>query len=475
MAMSGAVCLFLSACVAPSTNPPAAYARALEAKQAQAKGQAQGQVQAQPQGGILPYFIRDGEGYKPAPKAAPPQPVYAQQVPQAKPQPAYYQQRAEAQDGDDDDAYAPPATTPQRSVTYPPVYPPVQRPVQPVPQPNTPTYSPPPAPAPVYAPRPYTPTPGGKVGYSNPAPELKPQLFDLWKNFRGKTGIAVRRIDGDWSLSERGNELFPQQSVSKFWVAMTIFDKIDKGQVSLDDDVKIGMEDLTLFHQPIRARVLREGTIRVKVRDLLEMSLTKSDCTANDSLLRHAGGPQAVRAFLRAKGINNVRFSEGERHMQSTIAGLTWQQSYSLGNNFEVARSKVPAETRQRLLNNYVQDPMDGASPEAIAQALARLARGELLSQNSTERMLSIMSRTTSGPMRLKAGLPSGWRFLHKTGTGQVYGSMQTGYNDMGIATAPDGTRYAVVVMMGSTFSPIPDRMRMMQSVSRAVANAHVK
>ena len=285
----------------------------------------------------------------------------------------------------------------------------------------------------------------------------------------------MNRIDGDWSLSERGNELFPQQSVSKFWVALTIYDKIDKGQVSLDDDVKIGMEDLTLFHQPIRARVLREGTIRVKVRDLLEMSLTKSDCTANDSLLRHAGGPEAVRAFLRAKGIHNVRFSEGERHMQSTIAGLTWQQSYSLGNNFEVARSKVPAETRQRLLNNYVQNPIDGASPEAIAQALARLARGELLSQGSTERMLATMSRTTSGPMRLKAGFPSGWRFLHKTGTGQVYGSMQTGYNDMGIATAPDGTRYAVVVMMGSTFSPIPERMRMMQGVSRSVANAHVK
>ncbi len=454
MAMSGAVCLFLSACVAPSTTPPAAYARALEAKQGQ--------------GDILPYFIRNGEAPTPTPKP----------VPAPQPRPAQYQASA---------PYNPPPAAnpaPQRPVTYPPVYPPVNQPQpqpvpQPVPQPQPlpqpPVYSPPPPPAPVYAPRPYTPTPGGKVGYSNPAPQLKPQLFELWKNFPGKTGIAVRRIDGDWSLSERGNELFPQQSVSKFWVAMTIFDKIDKGQVSLDDDVKIGMEDLTLFHQPIRARVLREGTIRVKVRDLLEMSLTKSDCTANDSLLRHAGGPQAVRAFLRAKGISNVRFSEGERHMQSTIAGLTWHQSYSLGNNFEVARSKVPGETRQRLLNNYVQDPIDGASPEAIAQALARLARGELLSQNSTERMLAIMSRTTSGPMRLKAGLPSGWRFLHKTGTGQVYGSMQTGYNDVGIATAPDGTRYAVVVMMGSTFSPIPERMRMMQGVSRAVANAHVK
>lgn len=303
--------------------------------------------------------------------------------------------------------------------------------------------------------------------------QLASDIRELWRTFPGKTGIAVRKIDGNWSVSERGHELFPQQSVSKIWVAMTIFDKIDKGLITLDDEVNIGLDDLTLFHQPIRARVLREGQIRMTVRSLLDISITQSDCTANDSLLRHAGGPQAVRAFLRDKGIKEVRFGDGERLMQSEIAGIKWQQSYSLGRNFENARAQVPASTRQQLLNNYAANPIDGASPEAIASALARLARGELLSPTSTQRMLSIMERTKSGPNRLKAGVPTGWNFLHKTGTGQQFGSMQTGYNDVGIMTAPDGTRYAVVVMLGSTSAPIPDRMVMMQGVSRSVANSH--
>ncbi len=320
---------------------------------------------------------------------------------------------------------------------------------------------------------PYQPAPSGSVGFNRPAPQLESELFELWRAFPGKTGVAVRRIDGDWSVSQRGNELFPQQSVSKIWVAMTILDKIDKGLMTLDDEVVIGMNDLTLFHQPIRARVLKYGQVHETVRSLLEQSVTTSDCTANDSLLRYAGGPAAVRAFFREKGITNVRFSEGERHMQSTIAGMTWKQSYSLGNNFERARAQIPGETRQRLLNNYVADPIDGAAPEAIAHALGRLARGELLSPASTRLMLQTMERTRSGPNRLKAGVPSGWRFLHKTGTGQVYGAMQTGYNDVGIMTAPDGTRYAVVVMMGSTTAPIPDRMVMMQGVSRSVASWH--
>lgn len=317
-------------------------------------------------------------------------------------------------------------------------------------------------------------TPTSNAAYTGQPPaQLTSDIRELWRSFPGKTGIAVRRIDGDWSVSERGNELFPQQSVSKIWVAMTILDKVDQGVITLDDEIKIGLDDLTLFYQPIRARVLREGQIRVTVRDLLTLSITQSDCTANDSLLRYAGGPEAVRAFFRNKGINNVRFGDGERLMQSEIAGIRWQQSYSLGRNFEAARAKVPSETRQRLLNNYAANPIDGASPDAIATALARLARGELLSPASTQRMLSTMERTRSGPNRLKAGVPSGWEFLHKTGTGQQFGSMQTGYNDVGIMTAPDGTRYAVVVMLGSTTAPIPDRMVMMQGVSRSVANSH--
>src|SRR3546814_19588789 len=76
----------------------------------------------------------------------------------------------------------------------------------------------------------------------------------LWRSFPGKTGIAVRRIDGEWELSQRGEELFPQQSVSKLWVALTVLDAIDRGELSFDRKVRIGPEDMTLFHQPPAAR-----------------------------------------------------------------------------------------------------------------------------------------------------------------------------------------------------------------------------
>ena len=319
------------------------------------------------------------------------------------------------------------------------------------------------------------PRPAGPIdpGFRRAPAGLDDRIFELWRAFPGKTGIAVQRIDGEWSLSQRGDELFPQQSVSKLWVALTVLDAVDQGRMTLDQRVHIGPEDLTLFHQPLAARVRAEGSVTMSVRDLIETAITHSDNTANDSLLRTVGGPEAVRAFISKKDLGSIRFGPGERLLQAGTAGLKWQQAYSVGRAFYQARAALPDATRLAARNAYLANPPDGASPEAIASALTRLARGTLLSPDSTEYLLDVMSRTRSGPRRLKAGLPAGWKFLHKTGTGQDYKGSTAGYNDIGIATAPDGTRYAIVVLLGDTNASVPARMALMQAVSGAVADYH--
>ena len=310
-------------------------------------------------------------------------------------------------------------------------------------------------------------------GFRRPPAGLEERIFGLWRAFPGKTGIAVQRIDGEWTLQQRGDDLFPQQSVSKLWVTLTGLDAVDRGALTLDRKVSITPADLTLFHQPLAARVRSEGSVTMSVRDLIETAITHSDNTANDSLLRTVGGPDAVRRFIAAKDLGSIRFGPGERLLQSGTAGLKWQQAYSVGYAFQQARAALPDATRKAAMDNYLANPVDGASPSAIARALTRLARGTLLSPESTDYVLGVMSRTHSGPKRLKAGLPAGWKFLHKTGTGQDYKGMTAGYNDIGIATAPDGTRYAIVVMLGSTTASIPQRMALMQAVSGAVAEFH--
>jgi beta-lactamase class A len=180
-----------------------------------------------------------------------------------------------------------------------------------------------------------------------------------------------------------------------------------------------------------------------------------------------------VRAMIRAKHLGSIRFDNGERALQSRIAGLTWNPAYSIGNAFYEARDALPAATRQAAFDRYVADPYDGAAPSSIVSALARLKRGELLSPASTQYLLDTMSHTHTGPNRLKGGLAPGWVLNHKTGTGQVLGGAQAGYNDIGILTAPDGRSYAVAVMIKLTSVPLPVRMTLMNEVVRAVIAQH--
>lgn len=308
---------------------------------------------------------------------------------------------------------------------------------------------------------------------NRPDATLKREIAELWRTFPGKTGIAIKSIDGGWTIGHRVDEDFPQQSVSKLWVAMAVLDKVDQGRISLSDAIQIGPDDLTLFYQPLAAEVKREGRVVKSVYTLLEKALAYSDNTANDALLRHAGGPDAVNDFIRRNNLGKIKFGPGERLMQSKIAGLKWNQNLSQGRKFYTARANVPLERRRQALSEYLANPIDGASPGAIVDALDQLARGELLSANSTQLLQSILKRTRSGPKRLKAGVPAGWEFLHKTGTGQILGAVSTGYNDVGIMTAPDGSRYAVAVMLGNTTAPVPERMQLMQSVTRAVGRYH--
>ena len=299
------------------------------------------------------------------------------------------------------------------------------------------------------------------------------RIDDLGSAFDGRVGIAVRSIDEGWETGWKDHELYPQQSVSKLWVSITALDAVDRRRVRLTDQVTLTKADLTLFHQPIAEEVLKNGSYTTTLDDLLVRAITTSDNTANDKLMRSVGGASAVRAMIARKGLGAIRFANGERAMQSKIAGLSWSPSYSVNGKFFEARDQLPIRTRSAAFNRYIANPYDGAAPSAIVGALAALKRGELLSPTSTAKLLDVMSHTHTGPNRLKGGLEPGWTLSHKTGTGQELGGVQAGYNDIGILTAPDGKSYAVAVMIKKTSTPLPVRMALMNNVVQAVIEQH--
>jgi beta-lactamase class A len=326
---------------------------------------------------------------------------------------------------------------------------------------------------------PLAPLPPGAV---RPAPAVQPppriapaslrdRLAALGRSFNGIAGISVVSLNESWQADYNAARLFPQQSCSKLWVAITAMDAVDKGRISLDDRVTLNRSDLTLFHQPIRDKIMGGGHTTT-LGSLLFTAITESDNTANDKLMRSIGGPEAVRTMIEAKGLGSIRFYDGERALQSKIAGLIWSQSYSFGDAFYKARAALPASVRRSSFERYISDPYDGAAPHAVALSLARLQKGELLSRASTTRLLSIMGSTKTGGLRVRAALKPGWEWNHKTGTGQNFQGRVGGINDIGILTAPDGTKYAMAIMTIPNKSD-GEAQELMRNVARTVIAEH--
>lgn len=316
------------------------------------------------------------------------------------------------------------------------------------------------------------------VGLSAPRPVAAPAALAtsvgiLARQFDGRVGIAVRSVDSGWSVDAGGEQRLPQQSVSKLWVAMTVLDYRDRGRLRLTDPVTLTRDDITLFHQPIAGLIKGDQGYPTTVGELLQRALTMSDNTANDRLLRYVGGPNSVRDFIQRKGLGDIRFGPGERLLQSQTAGLVWQPSYAFGNGFMIARDRLPRAERIAAFERYVADPPDGAAPVAIAGALARLKRGDLLSPESTRYLIGTMESSHTGKQRMRGAVPPGWSFGHKTGTGQDLAGRTAGYNDVGLLMAPDGSSYAIAIMIGDTPRPIPARQALMQAVVASVVANH--
>jgi beta-lactamase class A len=243
---------------------------------------------------------------------------------------------------------------------------------------------------------------------------------------------------------------------------------VDHGAYRLADPVVMREADLSVFYQPIYGRYGKDG-YATSFDDLLSRALIESDNAAADRLVRQVGGAMAIQDMLTRKGLSGIRAGGEERMLQARIAGLEWRPEYGLNNAFKSARAQLSPAVRDAAMDAYLADPPDAATPTGIVRALAALQRGELLSAPSTGRMLELMSAATTGPKRLKGGLPEGWGLRHKTGTGQDWRGAAVGINDVGLITAPDGRVYAVAVMIRRTAKTVPERLAFMQGVSQAI------
>lgn len=288
---------------------------------------------------------------------------------------------------------------------------------------------------------------------------------------QARLGVAVMNLESGELWAINGSDRFPMQSVFKAPLGAAVLAEVDAGRLSLDDTITVRDEDLSPPFSPVSAAY--PGRRDYTVEELLTLAVGGSDNTAADLLMARIGGPGAVTAWLRSQGIAHMRIDRYERQLQPEISGLpSFRPALKTETAYSAALAATPAAVRQAATTRYLNDSRDTTTPRDALLFLAKLARGELLSESSTTRLLRIMEETPTGARRLAAGLPQGARLAHKTGTARTDLGLNPATNDIGLITLADGRRYVVAVFLSGSTQSETEREAIIADVARAIVQA---
>lgn len=281
----------------------------------------------------------------------------------------------------------------------------------------------------------------------------------------GTFGIVVLDLKTGRRWAVNAGRAFPMMSVFKAPLGAAVLARIDAGEISPKQTIEIKRADLRLGASRI-AKEFRGDSMTFTVDQLLAGAVSRSDNTAADALVKLVGGPQAVTAYLRDHGIDNMRVDLDERGIEHVFSGLGSEAGPPANET-----AKEREDRRWRGVQAFLDDPRNRATPIAAAEFLRKLWHGELLSERATRELLDLMYGQTV-PARLSAGLPAGVRLAHKSGTSLSMRGVTAAFNDIGILTWPDGHAVVVAAFLTGSHASQAERSKLFADLARETAAA---
>ncbi|MHC1945294.1 class A beta-lactamase [Bradyrhizobium sp. UFLA06-06] len=273
------------------------------------------------------------------------------------------------------------------------------------------------------------PRQGAAAGPSEPAQRLQQEFARIELATTGRLGVAALDMETGLRASRRGDERFPMCSTFKAMASAAVLHRVDRGESSLDQRVQIEAKDILAYAPVTKERVGSAMTLS----ELCAATITLSDNTAANLLLREIGGPAGFTSFFRTIGDNVSRLDRWEVELNEAVPG----------------------------------DPRDTTSPVAMLKDLQRVLLGDVLSAASRQKLIDWMVANKTGDARLRAGVPRDWRVGDKTGTGE-----RGTYNDIGVFWPPGRKPIVVTVYLTGASAPMEKCNEVIANVARAVANA---
>jgi beta-lactamase class A len=286
------------------------------------------------------------------------------------------------------------------------------------------------APAPALSPTPAA-TPPAQGQSEGTDAGLAGRLREICARAGGECGVAVTHVESGRSASFEGERSLPLYSVFKLPLAVAVLKDVEEGKLSLDQKVRVEPGEVSPGTKSNTDLWLKPSDRTI--RELLELSIVRSDNTSSDKMLELVGGPRVVTDHMRALGLRNI---------------------------------EVRANVREVL---KLPDHPNRGTASDLARLLARLRKGEVLRPPQLEVLLGLMGRAVTGDKRLRAGPPAGTPVADKTGSGP------STTNDVGIITLPGGKGHlAVAALLNGSKLSAEAQEKVIAELARAAYDAHV-
>jgi beta-lactamase class A len=243
----------------------------------------------------------------------------------------------------------------------------------------------------------------------------------------GRLGVAALDTSNGSRAGHRMDERFAMCSTFKLLAGAAVLARVDAGKERLDRRVAYAKSDLVTY-SPVTEKHVGDG---MTLAELCEAAITLSDNTAGNLLLASFGGPQGLTDFARSLGDTMTRLDRIETALNEARPG----------------------------------DPRDTTTPAAMLANIRALVLGDALSPPSRDQLKAWMLANKTGGGRLRAGLPADWAVGDKTGSGD-FGTT----NDVGVIWPPGRAPIVVTIYFTETKAALEQRIAVLASVGRAVA-----
>lgn len=248
---------------------------------------------------------------------------------------------------------------------------------------------------------------------------LEYQINSILKDKRATVGVAILSSDLKNSLSINGNLHLPLQSVFKFHLAIAVLDQVDKGKLSLLDNINITPKDLdNNLWSPIRKKYPKGA--KLTLAEVIKYTVASSDNVGCDVLFRILGGVKVVEAYFHQAGIVDIAIEYDEETQQKVF-----DRQY---------KNWITANTANLTLKVFYENSES------------------LLSPDSHHFLWNTMKSSRTGKNSIKGGLPKGTVVAHKTGHSGKNDSGLTGaQNDIGIIFLPNNNYFYLSVLVSDS------------------------